>query len=73
MYAYIDSQLYMYIQDVSELMQREWSAPNPPDDPVEKLVAMGFGNRELNRELLQKHDHQLQVLYMYGGGSGWVK
>ena len=31
------------------------------DDPVERLVAMGFGNRELNGELLQKHNNQLQV------------
>ena len=29
---------------------------------MEKLVGMGFGNRELNRELLSKHGNELQVL-----------
>ena len=42
-------------------MEREWKAPDLPDDPVERLVAMGFGNREQNRQLLEKHNYQLQV------------
>ena len=43
------------------MLQRQWSGPPLPDDPVDKLVAMGFANRELNRQLLQKHNNQLQV------------
>jgi hypothetical protein len=43
------------------MMEREWKAPDLPDDPVERLVAMGFGNREQNRQLLEKHNYQLQV------------
>ena len=50
-----------HTQDVSGLLQQDWSSPSLPDDPVERLVAMGFANRELNRELLQKHNHELQV------------
>ena len=52
--------MHCNMQDVSGLLQREWSS-ELPEDPVERLVAMGFANRELNRELLQKHNHELQV------------
>ena len=58
------------MQDVQGLLQRQWSGPPLPDDPVEKLVAMGFANRELNRQLLQKHNNQLQVSERRG--RGWV-
>ena len=43
------------------MMEREWKAPGLPDDPVERLVAMGFANREQNKQLLEKHDYELQV------------
>ena len=43
------------------MVQREWKSPSLPDDPLEKLVAMGFANRELNKQLMQKHNNQLQV------------
>ena len=43
------------------MMEREWRAPDLPGDPVERLVAMGFGNREQNKQLLVKHNHELQV------------
>lgn len=43
------------------MMDREWKAPGLPDDPVERLVAMGFANREQNKQLLEKHNYELQV------------
>jgi hypothetical protein len=65
-------------EDVSGLLQQDWSSPSLPDDPVERLVAMGFANRELNRELLQKHNHQLQAVTnelldrQNGGSHHWA-
>ena len=49
-------------EEVKEMVQREWRRSGVSDDPLEKLVAMGFGDRELNRQLLEKHDNQLQVM-----------
>jgi hypothetical protein len=49
-------------EELRGMMVREWKAPDLPDDPVERLVAMGFGNRELNQQLLEKHNYQLQAV-----------
>jgi hypothetical protein len=46
---------------VVEMVERGWRSPALPEDPVDKLVAMGFGNRELNKQLLEKHNFELQV------------
>ena len=62
------------------MVQREstWKVQDLPDDPVERLVAMGFGNRELNKQFLEKHDYQLQVnsiliLYAHHRLRDWVQ
>ena len=60
----IHAALCTFVQEaVRGLVERQdWTSSGPSDDPVEKLVAMGFGNRDLNKQLLQKHDNELQVI-----------
>ncbi len=36
-------------------MPQQWEGPWPPCTDMEKLVAMGFADRTLNTELLEKH------------------
>jgi len=57
-----DASKWVRSQDVSQWVCREWGGPPPPRSPMERLVAMGFANRDLNARLLRKHNNQIQVV-----------
>jgi len=41
-------------------MAQQWEGPRPPCSDMERLVAMGFADRKLNTELLEKHHGVIQ-------------
>lgn len=49
-------------KDVSEFLNRKWEGCREPTTPIEKLILMGFANRELNNRLLEKHHHNLPAV-----------
>ena len=55
-----DPSKWVHNPDVSHWVSREWEGPPAPQTPMERLVAMGFADRELNARLLSQHQNQLQ-------------
>ncbi len=48
---------YCFNPDVSHLLSLHWDGPHIPATPMEQLIAMGFADRTLNEQLLQRHNH----------------
>lgn len=64
--------------DVSHLVPLRWDGPKAPATPMERLIGMGFADRQLNARLLEKHDNDLTAVLnkllddqrqAYGGNS----
>lgn len=51
---------WCYNPDVSHLLPQRWDGPHQPGTPMERLVAMGFADRVLNQQLLEKHNNVIQ-------------
>ena len=58
-------------RDVSRLLDNGRSAPyqppppwtpKQPDTPMQQLINLGFGNRQLNTQLLHKHSQNIQAV-----------
>ena len=58
-------------RDVSRLLSNGCSAvyqppppwtPKQPESPMQQLINLGFGNRQLNAQLLQKHHNNIQAV-----------
>ena len=45
--------------DVSHLVPLRWDGPKAPTTPMDRLIGMGFADRELNARLLEKHENNL--------------
>ena len=50
-----DMSRYCHNPDVSHLLAQRWDGPHLPATPMEQLVGMGFADRTLNAQLLEKH------------------
>ena len=64
--------------DVSHLVPLRWDGPKTPATPMDRLIGMGFADRQLNARLLEKHDNNLGAVLnellddqrqAFGGGS----
>lgn len=42
--------------------QPKWGGPPTPSTPMDRLIGMGFANRELNSQLLEKHNNNIQAV-----------
>ena len=42
--------------------QAKWAPPKEPTNLVDRLVSMGFPNRQLNEELLKKHNNHIRAV-----------
>ena len=45
--------------DISHLLPLRWDGPKTPATPMERLIGMGFADRQLNAQLLEKHNNDL--------------
>ena len=45
--------------DVSHLVPLRWDGPKTPATPMDRLIGMGFADRQLNAQLLEKHNNNL--------------
>lgn len=57
-----DMSQFTHNPDVSHLISQRWDGPHTPTTPMEQLVTMGFADRALNNQLLQKHDHVMSAV-----------
>lgn len=56
-----DIRQYCHNPDVSHLiLQQRWDGPHQPTMPMEYLISMGFADRALNTQLLEKHNNVLE-------------
>lgn len=64
--------------DVSHLVPLRWDGPKTPATPMDRLIGMGFADRQLNAQLLEKHNNDLTAVLnellddhrrAFGGGA----
>ena len=76
-----DAAKWCHNPDVSHLVPRHWDGPKTPATPMERLVSMGFADRNLNDRLLKKYNNSLPAVLnelldshqqTYGLGGGVV-
>ena len=54
-----DMRKWCHNPDISHLLPLRWDGPKPPATPMERLIGMGFADRQLNAQLLEKHGNDL--------------
>ena len=54
-----DMRKWCHNPDISHLLPLRWDGPKLPATPMERLIGMGFADRQLNAQLLEKHGNDL--------------
>eukprot|EP00731_Ephydatia_muelleri_P019955 Em0012g780a len=60
--SYLDRDVARFLPNSATWEQPKWGGPPTPSTPMDRLIGMGFANRELNSQLLEKHNNNIQAV-----------